>query len=149
MKLYRGFSLIELMVVLAIAAILYTVAVPSYHRYTLKGDRSDGIETVQSLLLAQQEYHLENLTYTLTLGTGTGGLGLTLVGGKYPTPKGYYKIEAEKCTNPADTSKKMPVGQCIQLRATPDDKHTEDGVLVVNTIGLQQRIVDGVVHDFK
>jgi type IV pilus assembly protein PilE len=38
-----GFSLIDLLVALSIAAILLLVAVPSYHRYTQRVDRSDAV----------------------------------------------------------------------------------------------------------
>lgn len=148
MKIHRGFSLIELMVVLAIAAILYVTVIPSYQRYVLKGDRSDGVETIQGLLLAQQEYHLENLTYTTTLGNG--GLGLTVnSSGEYTTPKGFYTVSAEACKNPVGGGD-MSLGQCIQLRAKPDSTHTEDGELIVNTMGIQQRKIGTKIHtDFE
>lgn len=47
-----GFTLIELMMVLAIISILMSVALPSYHVYTQKSQRTEG----QVLLLEIQTY---------------------------------------------------------------------------------------------
>ncbi|MDX2164975.1 MAG: prepilin-type N-terminal cleavage/methylation domain-containing protein [Gammaproteobacteria bacterium] len=48
----KGFSLIELMIVVAIIAVLAAVALPSYQNYTLKAKFAEVIQAVSPLKLA-------------------------------------------------------------------------------------------------
>ncbi len=43
-KIYRGFTLIELMIVIAIVAILATIAIPSYQNYTQKAEVTELVQ---------------------------------------------------------------------------------------------------------
>ncbi len=42
----RGFSLVELMVAVAIVAIITSIAIPSYRHYVLQGNRTDAIKAL-------------------------------------------------------------------------------------------------------
>jgi len=59
----RGFTLIELMITVAIIAILATVAMPSYQSYIRKGNRADATSLLQAASLAQERHRLGNTTY--------------------------------------------------------------------------------------
>ena len=59
----RGFTLIELMIVVAIVAVLAAIALPSYQDYVRKGRRADGRAMLQSASLAQEKFRLTNVAF--------------------------------------------------------------------------------------
>lgn len=62
-----GFTLIELVVALAVVAVLVAVAVPSYLDATRKGRRADAIAALAELQRAQEKYRGANASYATTL----------------------------------------------------------------------------------
>jgi type IV pilus assembly protein PilE len=62
-----GITLIELMVVIAIVAILTMVAMPSYEGYILKTNRSIGKAELQSLMARQEQFFTNNKRYATNL----------------------------------------------------------------------------------
>ena len=58
-----GFTLTEIIIAVAIIAILAAVAVPTYQSYMLKANRSDATKTLLAMQLAQEKYRISNTTY--------------------------------------------------------------------------------------
>ena len=48
-KTERGFTLIELMIVIAIIAIIAVFAVPAYNQYVIEGNRTDAFTALSAL----------------------------------------------------------------------------------------------------
>ena len=59
----RGFSLIELMVVVAIVAIISAFAYPSYQRYVVKAKRSVAQNALLQVADRQQQFFMDNKRY--------------------------------------------------------------------------------------
>ncbi len=78
----NGFSLIELMIVLAIVAILASVTIPSYTNYVYKSRRTDAIAALLQLQLAQEAWRARRGRYSTDLA-GLGWPDGRLAGGNY------------------------------------------------------------------
>lgn len=65
----RGFSLIEVMIVVAIVGLLATIAYPSYRSYVLKTHRSDGRNSLVDLANDMERYYFLNNRYPDDLKT--------------------------------------------------------------------------------
>jgi len=61
--LNKGFTLIELMIVVAIIAILATIAIPAYQQYTIRAQISDGLSLAGGSKTAIAEYYHYNGSY--------------------------------------------------------------------------------------
>lgn len=62
-KASHGFTLIELMVVVAIIGILAAVAYPSYTEYVQRGNRTEGQALLNDAAAAQERYNAQNYVY--------------------------------------------------------------------------------------
>lgn len=136
----NGFTLIELMITIAIIGILSAIAIPQYQSYVMRGFRSETISILQNILTAQERYYQDNVEYTTDLSQ----LGISVNGsGEYITSEDRYKIQARLCTG---SSAGLTVTQCIELIADSDGVQRDDGDLVTNSNGVQNRIlVDSTV----
>jgi len=79
----RGFTLIELMVVVAIVAILAAIAIPSFANQVRKSRRSEALTTLQDQQLRLERHRVDNAsftTYTLPSGLDTSYYKFTLGG---------------------------------------------------------------------
>jgi type IV pilus assembly protein PilE len=59
----RGMTLIELVVVVAIIALLATIAIPSYRQFLLRSHRAEAKSALLNLAAAQEKFYLQSNTY--------------------------------------------------------------------------------------
>ncbi|MEE4174892.1 MAG: type IV pilin protein, partial [Xanthomonadales bacterium] len=78
----RGITMIELMIVLAIVAILGAIAVPSYRDYVVRTNRSDAFNQLLELAACQERVYIKLNRYDDARCGLTGGT-LTTNGGRY------------------------------------------------------------------
>jgi type IV pilus assembly protein PilE len=98
MHLKRGFTLIELMITVAIIAILAAIAVPNYTNYITRSKFTEAHGMLADLRVKMEQYYQDNRRYGTTVGGGVCGIP----GGDIPTVQGArYFTYACDSTNPS------------------------------------------------
>ncbi len=137
----KGFTLIEVMIVVAILAIIAAIAVPSYRRYVLEVNRKASIAYMNDLGQALERlYTNNNGTYgvagTYTLNTTTGMYGTIISAPATTDPRGY-------------TTELVigALGQSFTITATPDTAQSKDrcGTLTIGNDGSREAKKGGTV----
>ncbi|NWG73630.1 MAG: prepilin-type N-terminal cleavage/methylation domain-containing protein [Rubrivivax sp.] len=90
----RGFTLIELMIVVVVVALLAALALPSFLDSVRKGRRSTAFEAVSQIQQAQERWRANNASFAGGIASSGGRFtGLTASGAtSYTTANGYYEI---------------------------------------------------------
>lgn len=116
----RGFTLIELMVSVAIVAILAAIAYPSYADYVLRSRLVEPANTLSAMRASMEQYYQDNRTYSNASSTIVSPCDST----KLPALKD-FKISCAVATT----------GDSYKITATGISGHATDGFVysVTNT----------------
>ena len=97
----KGVTLIELVIVVAIVALLASIAVPTYRNYVLRSHRVEAKTALLNLAAAQEKFYLQNNTYTNDVGTANGLRFSTEAGpvDNFLTENGWYTITVTAADN--------------------------------------------------
>lgn len=126
-KLNKGFTLIELMITVAIIGILASIAMPSYLEYIARSKRADAKVGLLGLQLAQEKYRANCVQYASGISStmGCGFLGFNLIGST-TSPDDYYTLAITLANATA-----------YSLTATPKSPHSDSkcGTFTINQSG--------------
>lgn len=66
-RAYKGFTLVELIIVVSIVAILLVLILPSYQRQLINTRRSLGVAELLDVMIRQEQYFIDHKQYAETL----------------------------------------------------------------------------------
>jgi type IV pilus assembly protein PilE len=95
-SLKQGFSLIELLIVLAIFGIIISIALPNYMDYLRESRRTQALTTLTALQLAEQRYRTKHDHYA-DLNQSNSDF-VNNYWSKTETKNGYYKLSVSNIT---------------------------------------------------
>ena len=130
----KGFTLIEMMIVVAIIGILAAIAYPSYQRYVIKTKRTDMMTEMQNIAseiesrkLAQGSYSAISAAVKTSFATAYPRQGTQL-----------YDVTINPTTlTPPDNT--LTNKWIITATPKPNSKMTNDGILTLNYQGIKCR----------
>lgn len=118
----NGFTLIELMIVVAIIGILTAIAYPSYQQYVIRANRTAAQAEMMDIANRQQQFLLTNRSYTSKTTLELNGYALPSdVSSKYG-----YTIALGNAAAPSYT-----------ITFTPTGSQASDGDLVLTSEGVK------------
>lgn len=121
-KRQQGFTLIEVLIVVAIIGIIAAIGYPSYNKYLNKAGRSEASALLLEVMERQEQWYRKELTYTTSLADLRYNATLE-------TESGRYRISEMKACNGAT------LRRCVEVVAAPQGGQPADESLTLDSKG--------------
>lgn len=122
MRAQKGFTLIEIMIVVVVIAILAAIALPNYSEHVRRGHRAEGQSFLADAAARQERYYAQNHQYTTSIPNLYGGTATSRT-----SPNDKYSLKIEQDDDDGGYT----------LTAEPTFTDTNCGELVINAKGAR------------
>lgn len=124
MRKHRGFTLIELMIAVAIVGILVAIAYPSYTNSLIKGNRANAKAFLLTVATKQQQFLLDNRAYATKAELTAAGLAVP------PELTNFYTWDVTLVAGP-------PPGFEVQVDPIAGKRQANDGWFQIDNTGAK------------
>ena len=121
----HGFTLIELMIVVAVIGILLAIGVPNYQEYVLRSKLTDALSSLSQLRVMKEQRFQDNRSFDLAPAAPAGNCGVVVAARN----SNYFTFI---CTTNVARVPAVPLGQAYLITAT--------GVVGTSTAGFTYTI---------
>ncbi len=127
-----GFTLMELMITVAIIGILAAIAYPNYTEYVARGRRAEGKAALFNAMQALERRFGQANSYV-----DPTNANLAWSGFPQRSDSGNYNLAAAACGA-------LPFNQCVQVSAAPNIADNRCGTLLLRSTGEQGVVLNNV-----
>ena len=123
----QGFTLIEILIALAIVGIITAIALPAYQDSTLRAGRAEGKNALMQVASDQERFYSNGFTYS-TKATPLA----TVPANTLTSQNGKYQVTVAACSGGT-------IANCFVATATPLSNQTSDscGNLTIDSVGVR------------
>ena len=135
----RGFTLLELLIVVAILGLLTAIALPGYQRSVLVGGRAEGRALLLQVAANQERYYADHLAYSSNADPFATPAGAVLT-----SAGGLYRVSVAACPD-------GDIEHCFVATAVPEGRQTADTCqsMAITHTGLRSASGDTVAECWR
>lgn len=124
----RGFTLIELMITVAVVGIIAAIAYPSYTSYVVRAKRAECRSALMQTMQQQERYYTQQNTYIAYASASS--VNLKTFSGDAPG-RSACQISSAQCTST------VAISACVAVKGTPNYTDPQVGTITLQSDGTR------------